>query len=180
MKSRNKISRRGFTLLEAVIVLVIAGILVVIGAPALLAWLSNQQLTSAQSQVESIFRQAQSTAKQRHIDYQISFKRQDYPVEWAIHPANSSPMAQTWQTLNHGVKLSLADADTTLIKDSNVYKMVFNHRGELSAANGRLGGRVTLLPVSGGSRKRCVFVSNLLGTTRLGENRPNRQGNPCE
>jgi prepilin-type N-terminal cleavage/methylation domain-containing protein len=180
MKSRNLISRRGFTLLEAVIVLVIAGILVTIAAPAFLAWLNNQRLTSAQSQVESIFRQAQSTAKQKHVDYQVSFKRQDYPVEWVIHPANSSVKTQTWQTLNTDVKLSLADADTTLIKDGDIYKMVFNHRGELSATNGRLGGRITLVPVSGGSRKRCVFISNLLGTTRLGENRPNRQGNPCE
>jgi hypothetical protein len=102
---------------------------------------------------------------------------QEHPVEWTIHPTSASLVTQNWQSLNNSVKLSLSASDTTLEKDSNIYKLAFNHYGEVI---GRLGGRITLVPASGGGQKRCVIVSNLLGTTRLGENRPNRRGNPCD
>lgn len=169
-------SRRGFTLLEAVIVLVLVGILCAIMAPAFLAWLNSQRLNSAQSQVETIFRQTQSMAKQQRINYQASFRQHQQRAQWAIHPADASLETQNWQTLNESVKL-LESPETTLPREGNVYKMVFNHRGEVS---GRLGGRVTLASVAGGLRKRCVIVSNLLGKTRLGENRPKTKGNPCD
>jgi prepilin-type N-terminal cleavage/methylation domain-containing protein len=173
---RVQTSRGGFTLLETIIALVLIGILSAIMAPAFLAWLNNQRLNSAQSQVETIFRQTQSMAKQQRIDYQASFRQHDQKAQWAIHPAGANLKTQDWQTLNESVKL-LESPETTLPKNGDVYKMVFNHRGEVS---GRLGGRVTLALVSGGLRKRCVIVSNLLGKTRLGENRPQRKGNPCD
>lgn len=173
LRSRIETSKSGFTLLEAIAVLVILGILCAIMAPAFFAWLESQRLKAAQSQVETIFRQTQSIAKQQHIDYEASFRQQDEQVEWIIAPTGAS--LKNWQRL--GEKVRLLESETTLPKNGNVYKLAFNHRGEV---NGRLGGRVTLVPASGGSQKRCVIVSNLLGTTRLGENRPKTKGNPCD
>lgn len=166
-------STKGFTLLELLVALVMIGVLTAIMAPSWQAFLNRQRLNTAQNQVMEVLKQAQQSAKQQHISYQASFREQANRVQWAIHPTQADPMTVPWNALEEGIKL---DAETTLSRDNNIYRMQFNHRGEV---NGQLG-RVTLSLTSGGGIKRCVFVSNLLGAMRTGENRPTRQGNPCE
>jgi prepilin-type N-terminal cleavage/methylation domain-containing protein len=166
-------STAGFTLLELLVALVMLGVLAAIAAPSWQAFLNRQRLNTAQNQVMEVLKQAQQSAKQHHIPYQASFREQANRVQWAIHPTQADPMTVPWNALEEGIKL---DAETTLARDNSIYRMQFNHRGEV---NGQLG-RVTLSLTSGGGVKRCVFVSNLLGAMRTGENRPTRQGNPCE
>jgi prepilin-type N-terminal cleavage/methylation domain-containing protein len=165
---------QGFTLLELLVVIVMLGVTAAIATPAWFAFWNTKKLNVAQSQVLDIMKQAQNTAKQQHINYQASFRQENNRVQWATHPANADPTKQSWSTLEEGIKLE--EPDTTLFRAGNVYRMQFNHRGE---ANGQTG-KVTLSLASGGASKRCVVVSNLLGTLRTGENRPERNGNPCE
>lgn len=170
---RREHSTKGFTLLELLVALVMIGVLAAIAAPAWQAFLNRQRLNTAQNQVMEVLKQAQQSAKNQHVIYQASFREQANRVQWAIHPAQVNPTTVPWNSLEEGIKL---DPETTFLQDQNIYRMQFNHRGEV---NGQLG-RVTLSLTSGGGIKRCVFVSNLLGAMRTGENRPTRQGNPCE
>lgn len=163
----------GFTLLELLVTLVMIGVLAAIAAPAWQAFLNRQKLNTAQNQVLEVLKQAQQSAKHQHVVYQASFREQANRVQWTIHPAQTDPTIVPWNALEEGIKL---DPETTFLQDKNIYRMQFNHRGEV---NGQLG-RVTLSLTSGSGIKRCVFVSNLLGAMRTGENRPTRQGNPCE
>ena len=166
--------RGGFTLLEAIVTVAMIGIISAIAAPSWLAYLNVQRLNSARSEAVSALSQARTQAIQRHVPYEAGFRQQNQQAQWAIYPVGADPKGQDWKNLNDGVKL-LETADTTFAKKDGVYRIQFNHRGEV---NGQLG-RVTFASVSGGQTKRCVVVSNLLGTVREGENRPQQTGNPC-
>ncbi len=170
-KPRN--SGGGFTLLEAIVSVAIMGILSAIAAPSWLAYLNVQRLNSARSETISALSQAKTQATQHHIPYEAAFRQQDQQAQWAIYPVGANPQAQDWKNLQDGVRL--LEAETTIAKKDNIYRIQFNQRGEV---NGRLG-RVTFSSASGGETKRCAIVSNLLGTVREGENRPSQTGNPC-
>lgn len=172
LPQRRKVEE-GFTTLELLVVLLMLGIVAAIAIPAWLAFYNTQKLNAAQSQVMEVMRQAQSTARRQKIAYQASFRQQGDRVQWATYPSSANPATQTWSNLEQGIKL---DAETTLAQQNNVYRVQFNHNGEV---HGQLG-RVTLSLASGGNTKRCVIVSTLLGMIRTGENRPQRQGNPCD
>lgn len=166
----------GFTLLEAISVVVLMGILAAIAAPSWQAHLNTQRLNAARSAAISALNDAKTRATQQHVDYEVGFRQQGQQAQWAVYPVGSDPLKQNWQNLNEGVKLLDPPDSTMTRRDGNIYRVQFNNRGE---ANGQLG-KITFGSTSGGGTKRCVIVSNLLGTIREGENRPSSQNNSCE
>ncbi|MBW4525449.1 MAG: type II secretion system GspH family protein [Phormidium tanganyikae FI6-MK23] len=168
-------SRRGFTLLEAIVVVALIGILTAISAPSWLAYVNTQRLNAARSETVNVLTEAKTRAKQQHIAYEAGFRQQGQQAQWAVYPVNADPLSQNWQNLPDGVKL-LEGEETTFTKKDNIYRIQFNHYG---GVNGQWG-RVTFSPTSGGAIKRCVIVSNLLGTVREGENRSGQNGNRCD
>lgn len=170
-KQRN--SREGFTLLEAIVVVALFGILAVIAAPSWLAYLNIQRLNSARNEAVSALEKAKTQAKQHFVPYEAAFRQVNQQVQWAVYPIDATPQAQDWKNLPDGIKL--LEAETTMTKKDDAYRIRFNHQGEV---NGQLG-RVTFVGTSGVGAKRCAIVSNLLGTIREGENRPGQNGIPC-
>jgi prepilin-type N-terminal cleavage/methylation domain-containing protein len=171
-RTEQKCQSSGFTLLELLVTIVMIAVLMAIAAPGWLAFLDNQRLNASQSQVFEVLRRAQTTAKLQRLKYQASFREQNGRIQWAIHPITANPVNVPWNSLEEGVRLS---KETTLSESEGIYKVQFNHYGEV---NGQLG-RVTL-STSSGITKRCVIVSTLLGMMRTGENRPRQKGNPCD
>lgn len=167
-------SQDGFTLLEAIVVVALLGILAAIAAPAWQAYLNTQRLNAARSEAVNVLSDAKTRAKQQRISYEVGFRQRGQQAQWAIYPAGADPLGQNWQNLHDGVKL--LETETTLSKKDDVYRIQFNHQGEV---NGQMG-RVTFSSLSGGETKRCAIVSNLLGTVREGENRSSQRGNPCD
>lgn len=156
---------RGFTLLELLLVVFLISILAAIGIPSWLSLLNNTKVNNARSTLYSAMLSAKTKATQQKIIYQVSFREQDGLGQWAVHPASTNYNDAVWQSLDPSVQI---DADeTTFYQDSatGVWRMQFNHKGH---ANGQLG-RVTVSLRKGGNKKRCVFLSTLLGILRRGE-----------
>jgi len=173
MKIRQTSSHSGFTLLELMIVVSIAGILMAIAAPGWNAFKNRQALNVAQQEVLGAMRESQSKAIRHRRKWQTSFRENNEFVQWATHPAGETIQEGSWQSLPKDVRL---DEETTLRLAGGVRRIQFDHLGNV---NGQLG-RVALSPKSGGSMKRCVIVSTLLGAIRSGENQARKDnGKSC-
>jgi prepilin-type N-terminal cleavage/methylation domain-containing protein len=151
-------SQAGFTVIELLVAIVIAGTLAAIATPGWLSFQRNRVLSTSQDEVFQAIRQTQSEALRSHATWQISFRESNSAVQWAMHLAADQPT--TWQTLLKEIRI---DTDkTTLEQNSAVYSLQFNERGRV---NGLLG-KLTLKTNESDRLKRCVFASTLLGTLR--------------
>lgn len=160
---RYRHSRAGFTLLEVLVVIAIIGILAGIIAPSWLGLLTDNRLNTARDQAFQATRQAQIQAIRAHQDWQVGFRETASGVEWAIFRATSSPAAAGWQPLTSGVRIA---SETTLSQKEGVYFIEFNDKGNVTPPFGRL----SLASPLGGSQRRCMFVSTLLGVLRKASN----------
>ncbi len=166
-------SIRGFTLLELMIVVAIVGVLMAIAAPGWNSFKNRQALNAAQQEVLGAMRESQKKAIHHRRKWQTSFREKDGRTQWSTHPAGELPLEGSWNNLPSDVKL---DEETTLRRVKGVRRVQFDHRGNV---NGQLG-RLALSPKDGGSMKRCIVVSTLLGAMRSGEDQARKDnGKSC-
>ncbi|KAB8331878.1 type II secretion system protein [Scytonema tolypothrichoides VB-61278] len=160
---KHNCSNNGFTLLELLVSIVVIGILAVITVPSWLAFVDIQRLNTAQNEVYLAIRQAQSQATKNKLTWQVSFRKQNNIVQWAVHLATKNPADAIWNNLDPNVRL---DAETTLQQSNGVGQIQFDERGNIRKPPL---GRITLSTKSGGKAKRCVYISTILGAMRTGK-----------
>jgi type IV fimbrial biogenesis protein FimT len=100
-----KMNRKGVTLLELIVVIVIIGIGAVLFAPNIGAWLPNYRLRSAARDVVSTMRTAQMRAVSTNLVYQISFT---LPGSYVLQYQNTGGVFPEGanQTLPSGISIS--------------------------------------------------------------------------
>jgi prepilin-type N-terminal cleavage/methylation domain-containing protein len=164
-------SQQGFTLMELIVVVAIAGILGTIAAPSWVQFWDAQRARGAQDEAYLSIRQTQSNAIRTNRRWRIAFRNnlENGTGQWSTYPIESSessaqpPASQLrWQTLANRVKID--QQETTLRTANGVWIVDFNQRG---AVHGQLG-RVTVIAGDRPTSRRCVIVSTLGGALREG------------
>jgi prepilin-type N-terminal cleavage/methylation domain-containing protein len=149
----------GLTLTEVLVVMVLAGILAGIAAPSWLGLQTNNALSVAQDEVFQSIRQAQVQALNTQQSWQARFRDGEQQLEWSVALSTSS--AASWQPVL--AKARIAPNETTLSRNPDgAYFVEFNYKGNVLPPFGR----ISLASQRGGTKRRCVFVSTLLGVLR--------------
>lgn len=158
-------SKRGFSLLELLVVIVIAGVLVAIVAPAWLGFVNRQKLSSSQSQVFTALKTAQSDAKRTKRTNTVTIANVNgYGV------LGSSLSLQTTKLDDNVQVASVTATNTTtsaLVTLSLPIDINFDSRGVITTSSSLPFGIGTPIQINlqsqQGGRKSCVIVSTLLG-----------------
>ncbi|NOS35309.1 MAG: prepilin-type N-terminal cleavage/methylation domain-containing protein [Deltaproteobacteria bacterium] len=89
--------KRGFTLIEVLIVVALISAMLIIGMPALLSQVSHINLSRAARDVLTELNAARSKAISRNIQYQVAFTRNPAPQADTYRTQFSTNLGATWQ-----------------------------------------------------------------------------------
>ena len=199
MKKRitSKRSIAGFTLIEALVVIIMAGILFAIAAPSWIGFLNRQRLSTARGQVFEILRSAQADAKRTKVSRAVFFanttktnvnqkprvvvvpyKKEVLKADGTVETASTSAPDDEdgrWQVLGNGdIKEGTIKIDgkpNTL--DSTKGRIIFDTYGNIDpnivASGATLPYTMTIQAAKGVSPKRCVKITTLLGAMASAE-----------
>ncbi|MBD1842326.1 type II secretion system protein [Cyanobacteria bacterium FACHB-63] len=160
---RTDSTTNGFTLLEVLITVILIGILFAIAAPNWVAFINQQRVGSARSQVAQAIRTAQSQAQQTKVNRAVVFDNNNGQPRYAIVAAtnNSVDIAQitNWQRLGDGSIRLWGDQGT----DRNIATLIFDGYGAVVASP--VPYEITIGAAIGVNPRRCVSVETLLGAT---------------
>jgi prepilin-type N-terminal cleavage/methylation domain-containing protein len=154
----------GFTLIEGLIVVVIAGLMAAIAAPAWFSFVQQRKINMAQGMVYQGIRATQADAMQQRHDRRFSIRDRNGRIEWASHPETTlSTQVVAWSPLVEGVVF--ADIDNTMLSSGGTYYVKFDMYGNVKA-------NISTVTFSAGGSKeshRCVVVSTRIGAMRKGK-----------
>lgn len=161
MKPTRHHSTSGMTILEAIVVVAILGILSAIAAPSWVAFANRQRANRATDQVLQAIRTTQSDAKRTRRTRTVEF----------------NPNADVPEISASGVTSALGEGDlkpgtvALLVKDggdNDLTEMSFESSGGLGAVNLPVTITVAVPANVDNPAKRCVIVRSLLGATQKG------------
>lgn len=147
---KNK-QEQGFTLLEVIVIMVIAGVLAVVSAPSLLGWYNRNRLNEAATEMKGIIQQVQRNAIRNSADCIIN-----------LGPTGTQE--PTFSLNGCSIASDLELDNVTIYHNYNPSEITFDYRGGTNT----LGTVVLAIPNSVSDRK-CIVTSNLLGLTRSGD-----------
>ena len=160
-------SKNGFTLIELLAVIAIVGVLSAIMAPTWLRLLAEQQVSNGNGLVNLEIKKAQTYAQRYNSLWQLSVRQNGDFVEIATHRVVDSPSMASWEAIDKSVQLDTGETTVLRSSSDDIYYVRFNEKGNVRASTL---GRITLSSKRFTDIKRCVFISTLLGATRVSEN----------
>ncbi|MGK7931989.1 MAG: GspH/FimT family pseudopilin [Microcystaceae cyanobacterium] len=144
---------RGFTLLEILIALVIAGFLSALSLPSLLRILNGNEVKQAQDQIVSALRDAQKQAIRRSKKCQIA-------INTASNPVTITPKTTDDQGCLSSGNQALSE-DVTVVSN-NGDNVTYSFKGHTTNA------KTLTISTDGTNQVRCIVISMHLGIMRLG------------
>jgi prepilin-type N-terminal cleavage/methylation domain-containing protein len=161
----------GFTMIEILVVLIIASVLAAIAAPGWLALTNRQRLNSAQGKLFTSMRNAQSQAKRDKVPTKVTFGDKWIAVHKALVPANQV-QAQYFESnieIKKVEKLTINSSGIVTSRADVIPKeIVFDPKGTVSPDQIEFQVMLTGSPQAG-DRTTCVSIKTLLGAIATGD-----------
>ena len=151
-------STAGFTLLEMLVVIIMAGVLAALVGPGWLGYMNRQRVNRARSDLAQIIRTAQSDAQQKNTTRIVRFSGAAGVSAEPIVQVNSTPGITT------GIARSVGGENNNSIElTANTQEFIFNYKGEAAPVN--LADFPYIVSVTSELTKtpKCIVIPTLLG-----------------
>jgi len=168
-------SQAGFTLVEVLVVVIIAAILAGIAAPSWLSYLSRQRVGAVRSDLSSAIKSAQQDAIQKRQSVTLTF-----PEDTEVPTISVNDLPQVLGSDNNNssnIGLSVYSVNTETWAKTELEEISFDYQGFPITASDRpitesLPIVISIKPDGASdesSSRQCVIIANLLGNVKTAQ-----------
>lgn len=167
----------GFTLIEMLVVVLLALVLAAIAAPSWFGFMMNQRTSAVRNEVLQTLREAQTTARTKNQNLVVLLDVNSDPARIAISASTSTTTAQ-WRVLGGGTLqrgMVVFTPAPTPAPASGITSIGFNSDGTICSRMGCPSAtsaaltfplRINVQAPNAPNSRRCVIIDTLLGAMR--------------
>ena len=155
----------GFTLIEVMVTLLIAGVLAAIAAPSWLSLANGRRAAAGRDEIMQVLQVARTEAIRTRQPQSVNINSTATPPTIAV---NSSPARRIGeQSIQNPTLLSKLGLSVTGVTPSGgIVTITFDDRGSITTPLGAQGIKLIVSSPANNGAKRCVIVQTILGSMR--------------